>query len=55
MVLYLIDQPGTDPSGAPHSFPGALMVAPNGFVYSVVTSMSRDTLKAWIEDLVLVK
>ncbi len=55
LVIYLIDAPGTTPEGTPRTFPGGLMETPEGVVYSVTGTMSREIFKAWVEELVLVK
>ena len=56
LVLYLVDQEGTDLlTGAPRTYAGALMKAPDGLVYALDTTLPRETIKAWAEDIVLIK
>ena len=51
LVLYFVNQPSTDI----RAFNGVLLQAPNGHTYAIESSLPRDTIKAFLEDLVLVK
>lgn len=55
LVLHLEPQEGTTPAGTPHTFTSVLMETPEGQVYSINTGLPRETVKAWAEELVLVK
>jgi type II secretory pathway pseudopilin PulG len=50
LVLYFVNQPSTDPK-----FGGGLMQAPNGMTYAIDSTLSREQIKTFMEDLVLVK
>ena len=50
LVLYFVNQPSIDTK-----FTGGLMQAPNGKTYAIDSTLSRDQIKALLEDLVLVK
>jgi hypothetical protein len=50
LVLYFVNQPSIDTK-----FTGGLMQAPNGKTYAIDSTLPRDTVKAFMEDLVLVK
>ena len=51
LTLYFVNQPSADI----REFNGGLMEAPNGHTYAIESSLLRDTIKAFLEDLVLVK
>lgn len=50
LVLYFVNQPSIDPK-----FTGGLMQAPNGHTYAIDSTLPRATVRALLEDLVLVK
>jgi putative zinc finger protein len=50
LVLYFVNQPSIDTK-----FTGGLMQAPNGMTYAIDSTLPRDTVKAFLEELALVK
>jgi hypothetical protein len=50
LTLYFVNQPSTEPK-----FTGGLMQDPNGNTYAIDSTLSRETIKVFLEDLVLVK
>jgi len=50
LVLYFVNQPSIDTK-----FTGGLMQAPNGMTYAIDSTLPRDTVKAFLEELVLAK
>jgi hypothetical protein len=53
LVLYFVNQPSITTRG--EEFNGGLMQTPNGMTYAIESTLSRDQIKAFLEDLVLVK
>jgi hypothetical protein len=53
LVLYFVNQPSITTRG--EEFNGGLMQDPNGKTYAIDSTLSRDAIKAFLEDLVLVK
>jgi anti-sigma factor RsiW len=53
LVLYFVNQPSITQKG--EEFNGGLMQAPNGKTYAIESTLSRDQIKALLEELVLVK
>jgi len=53
LVLYFVNQPSITTKG--EEFNGGLMQAPNGMTYAIDSTLSREQIKALLEDLVLVK
>ena len=51
LTLYFVNQPSTDI----REFNGGMMQAPNGHTYAIESSLPRETIKAFLDDLVLVK
>jgi hypothetical protein len=50
LTLYFVNQPSTEPK-----FTGGLMQDPNGNVYAIDSTLSRERIKELLEDLVLLK
>ena len=50
LTLYFVNQPSTD-----LKFTGGLMEAPNGHTYAIDSTLPREMVKAFLDDLVLVK
>jgi hypothetical protein len=53
LVLYFVNQPSITTRG--EEFNGGLMQAPNGKTYAIESTLSREQIKALMEELVLVK
>jgi len=53
LVLYFVNQPSITQKG--EEFNGGLMQAPNGMTYAIESTLSRDQIKALLEELMLVK
>ena len=53
LVLYFVNQPSITTRG--EEFDGGLMQDPNGMTYAIDSTLSRDQIKALLEELVLVK
>ena len=53
LVLYFVNQPSITTRG--EEFNGGLMQAPNGKLYAIDSTLPRETIKAFMEELVLVK
>ena len=51
LTLYFVNQPSADI----REFNGGLMEAPNGHTYAIESSLPRETIKEFLEELVLVK
>ena len=52
-VLYFVNQPSITQKG--EAFNGGLMQTPQGMTYAIESTPSREQIKAFMEDLVLVK
>jgi hypothetical protein len=50
LTLYFVNQPSTEPK-----FTGGLMQDPNGNVYAIDSTLSRERIKTLLDDLALVK
>ena len=53
LVLYFVNQLSITQKG--EEFNGGLMQAPDGMTYAIESALSREQIKAFMEDLVLVK
>jgi len=53
LVLYFVDQPSITTRG--EEFNGGLMQTPSGMTYAIDSTLSREQVKALLEQLVLVK
>jgi len=53
LVLHFIVEPGATRSGG--QFTSALMETPEGLTFAINSTLPRETIKTWAEDLVLVK
>jgi hypothetical protein len=53
LVLYFVNQPSITTRG--EEFNGGLMQAPNGKTYAIESTLSREQIKAFLEELELVK
>ena len=51
LTLYFVNQPSTDI----REFNGGLLQVPNGHTYAIESSLPRETIKEFLEQLVLVK